>query len=149
MTNVLEIKTQEAISLIKPNSIYFAHPINTYNTKEEKSFIETISKRFSQFNIYNPNQIHNEENYKLWKKETGSGMKYYFDVILPHMDAGIFLPFEDGMFGAGVFGEAEFLQHKGKPLWFIDWNKNIYSIKELDKSKRLSVDETRKRIYGN
>ena len=74
-------------------------------------------------------------------------MNYYFDVVLPEMKAGIFLPFQDGMFGVGVFGEAEFLKKQGKLLWLIDWDKNISRIRKLDSSKKLSVEETCERVY--
>ena len=75
-------------------------------------------------------------------------MKYYFDAILPYMKAGIALPFEDGMWGAGIFGEMEFLRDRGKPIWEIRESGIITFIHELDQSKKLSIDETKKRVYA-
>lgn len=111
---ILKLKAIEAINMIDKPAIYFAHPINYYNTPKEKFLIKKIAEELPEYKIYNPNQKHNQENYQLWKKETGNGMEYYFNVILPQMDAGIFLPFFDGMWGAGVFGEAGFLKKNGK-----------------------------------
>lgn len=50
------------------------------------------------------------------------------------------------MFGAGVFWEAEFLLNNKKIVWGIDVNKNIWHICKLDYSKRLSIEETKKRV---
>jgi hypothetical protein len=135
-------------SRIKYPSIYFGHPVNFYNTDKEKELVEIIQKNFSEYSLENPNQAHHQENYKLWKEELGNGMKYYFDIVLPKMNAGIFLPFEDGMFGAGVFGEAEAIYSKGYPIWQIDLEGSVRNVMKLDYSKKLSIDETRKRVYG-
>lgn len=133
--------------LIKPDSIYFAHPINFYNTDLEKKLVEKISKCFFQYNLENPNQKHHQDNYKFWKEKTGNGMKYYFEVVLPKMKAGIGLLFEDGMCGAGVFGELEFIFNKVNPIWEINSEGEIKRITNLNNLKVLSIEETRKRVY--
>lgn len=152
---VLEERAEEAISIISPNSIYFAHPVNYYvggklNTHgdTETRLINTISDRFPQLNVYNPNQLHNQENYKIWKEETGSGMDYFFDIILPRMQSGIVLPFEDGMISAGAFGEVEYLKNNEKPIWEINESGIIIPIKYLESDRKLSIEETRGRIYS-
>ncbi len=96
----------------------------------------------------NPNKLIHQKNYQKWKKECGDGMLYYFKEVLPKMDSGIFLPFEDGMFGKRVFGEMKKLGDLGKPLWEIGFRGKINSIDKIDYSRELSVEETRKRIYG-
>jgi hypothetical protein len=63
------------------------------------------------------------------------------------MAAGIFLPFEDGMFGAGVYGEAEFIVDDSKLIYEIDFAGNIERM-FLDSTRKLSVPETRERVYG-
>jgi len=126
--------------------IYFGHPINFYNVPKESELIEIIKKRFPKFSLENPNQPHHQENYQRYKKETGRGMNYYFQEVLPKMDAGIFLSFEDGNFGIGVFGEAEFLFNQRKPIWEINLGGKITPML-IDYSKMLSMEETRKRIY--
>ncbi len=130
------------------NKIYFAHPINFYNTDLEKKLIKEINLFFPQYILENPNQPHHQENYRIWKEETGRGMEYYFKKVLPKMEAGIGLPFEDGMYGAGVFGELEFLFNKGKSIWEINCEGKIRKIKNPDILKVLSIEETRKRVYG-
>lgn len=141
-------RIKQAESLIKSPAIYFGHPVNFYNTEKERELCEIIKFNFPGHNLENPNQLHHQENYKIWKEELGNGMKYYFDIILPKMNAGIFLPFEDGMWGLGVFGEAEFIFKNGCPIWQIDLNGKVARVKSLDDSKRLSIEETRKRVYG-
>lgn len=143
----LEKRAQEAIDLLDPDSkyLYFAHQADIANTFQEDKFISTLNRFFPEFEIYNPFQKHNQENYKLWKDETGNGMNYYYDVILPHMDAGAYLAFKDKKIGAGVFHEAEFFINKEKSLWEIDWNHNIEKVDFLDYSRALSIEETRAR----
>jgi len=147
---VLEERTNHALSLILPESIYFAHPIDIYNTYYEKLLAEQLFSLFPKKNIYNPNQKHNQENYKLWKEETGSGMNYYFDVVLPNKNivGGVYLPFEDGMIGAGIFGEMEKLHELDKPIFEIKTPKIIEKINKLDISRKLSVEQTRERVYA-
>jgi hypothetical protein len=145
--NLLKNLADKAKSTISDNQIYFAHTIDTYNTKEEKNMIKLISDFFPEMVVYNPNQSHNQANYQTWKKEIGSGMKYYFDVILPKMKVGIYLPFSDGMIGAGVFGEMKYLENNLKSIFEISDVGIIKRIKNLDSAFKLSVDETRKRIY--
>jgi hypothetical protein len=147
MITELKKRIEETNSLIKENSIYFAHPINFYNTDKERILMELIDLFFWKYNLENPNQKHHQENYKFWKEKTGSGMKYYFDVVLPKMRAGIGVPFEDGMYGIGVFGELEFIFKKGNPIWEITLEGRISEIKNPSNLKVLSLEETRKRIY--
>jgi len=62
------------------------------------------------------------------------------------MDAGIFLPFEDGMFGAGVFGEARFLKDRKKLIYEINSSGIVTRMEVLDLSRELSIEDTRARI---
>ena len=129
--------------------LYFGHPVNVYNTPDEKRLCEIISREFPNAELENPNSLVHDEGYKKWKQEKGSGMKYFFEEVLPQMNAGIFLPFEDGLFGAGVYGEAEHLNKGlGKLVFEISLEGKI-NIMTLDISRMLSVEETRKRVYGS
>ena len=150
----LEERANYAISKIKENSIYFAHPVNYYvggkfnvHGDKETELMQCLSKEFPEYNPYNPNQTYNQENYVFWKENTGSGMDYFYDVILSNMEAGVVLPFEDGMIGAGAFGEMEYLQTSRKPIWEINESGIITPIKELDYSRKLSVPDTQARVY--
>jgi hypothetical protein len=128
----------------KMQKIYFGHPLSVYNTPKEKKLISIIEETFPHSEVENPNQPHHAQGYQDWKKQKGNGMLYYYEKVLPQMSAGVFLPFEDGMWGAGVFNEADFLQKHQKPIYEINFNGEIY-IAILDLSKKLSIDETRVR----
>ncbi len=99
--------------------IYFGHTVDLYNTPKEGELIAAIERALPQYAVENPNQPVHEEGYQTAKRETGKGMSYYFEKVLPKMDAGVFQPFADGKFGAGVFGEAEFLHEQGRPIYEI------------------------------
>ena len=143
----LEKRAKQAISRLDLNKsyMYFAHQADISNTSEEENFIFKLNNFFPESEIYNPFQKHNQENYQLWKKEKGNGMKYYYDVILPHMDAITYLAFRDKKIGAGVFHESEYLLNKGKPVWEIDRDYNLEKVNSLDYSRYLTPDETRAR----
>jgi len=126
--------------------IYFGHPIDIYNTPLEEFLIQSIEELFTGFVVENPGDLHHEEGYQKWKRETGNGMDYFFKQVLPRMSAGVFLPFEDGLWGAGVYKEAEFLHDQGKPIWEISRNGYIQPM-VLHLASVLSVEETRKRVH--
>lgn len=127
--------------------LYFGHPVNEYGTDKERELLVAIQRHFQEYDIENPNQPHHGEGYQRWKKEKGNGMGYFFEKVLPDMDAGVFLTFEDGMFGAGVFKEARWLHEHSKPIHEISLEGKIQEM-TLDESRMLSVEETRARVYG-
>src|SRR3989338_4800331 len=108
--------------------MYFAHPINTYNIPLEISILAKIQKTFPGWIVENPNQEHHQRGYENWKKEHGNGMDYYYKKVLPECNAGIFLPFRDGKWGAGVFTEAEFLHNRGHSIFQIDIEGRVRKI---------------------
>jgi len=117
--------------------IYFGHPITIYNTTKESELIERIQKMFGWFEVENPNQKHHQEGYKRYKDKGERGMNYFFQKVLPNMEAGIFLPFEDGMFGSEVYEEAEFIYKNGKQIHEISqWGK-ITTPMILDLTRKL------------
>ncbi len=130
----------------KFGKIYFGYPVNFYNTPKEAELMAAIQKEFQNFSIESPNLPLHQEGYRAYKAERGDGVLYFFEKVLPEMVAGVFLPFEDGMLGAGVFREAEFMHQIGKLVFEISLEGRIWTMK-LDSSRRLSVEETRKRVY--
>lgn len=129
--------------------IYFGHPINVYGTELGQKLLAIISQRFPKFNIEDPGQNlkHRVNQIRLWKKITGNGMNYFFFEMLPKCHAGIFLPFRDGKWGAGIVGEAEFLINKRFPVWQITFDGVISEISLTEiKAQALSIEETRIRI---
>jgi len=127
--------------------LYFGHPIDTYDTPLETELIQKIQDFFPFYFVENPNQPHHQIGYKIYKQETGNGMTYYYENVLPDMNAGVFLPFEDGMFGAGVWAEANFLHELAKPIYEINLEGKISKL-ELDENRELSIQETRDRLYS-
>ena len=125
--------------------IYFGHPINVYDSDLETFLLKKILEGFPEYDIENPNQNKHAEGYTNWKNKCGNGMEYYSQVVLPGCRAGVFLPFRDGAWGAGVFQEAKFLADQGCLVWIITLD-GVIEIADLDKVKVLTVDETRLRI---
>ena len=67
---------------------------------------------------------------------------------LPKCSAGAFVPFADGKWGAGVFGEAKFLKDRGCPIFQfggLRFGATRISIRTMKKNL-LSIEETRERI---
>tara|TARA_Y100000310_G_scaffold343165_1_gene449586 strand:+ start:2523 stop:2933 length:411 start_codon:yes stop_codon:yes gene_type:complete len=128
------------------HKIYFGHPISIYNTSKEAELITRIEQVFANYTVENPNQPHHTQGYQNFKISSGNGMLYYYQEVLPKMSAGIFLPFEDGMWGAGTFGEAEFLHELEREIYTIDLAGDILDA-TLDPSKKLSIEDTRARVY--
>ena len=126
--------------------LYFGHPINVYHTELERFLLEKIAEEFPDWEIENPNQPRHDAGYQEWQEKTGRGMNYFFEVVLPECRGGVFLPFRDGAWGMGVFGEAEFLRDRGFPLWHVTVDGTILPIANLDEVSVLSVAETRLRI---
>jgi nucleoside 2-deoxyribosyltransferase len=71
-------------------------------------------------------------------------MDYYFQEVLPDVDVGVFLPFEDGVYGAGTAAEIGFLLYQEKPVYEIDRDGEISELLDV-----LSIDETKERVYGD
>ena len=126
--------------------LYFGHPINAYNTELEKTLLEKIVSTFPGWDIENPNKPEHDAGYKEWHERTGRGMNYFFEDVLPKCQGGIFLPFRDGAWGIGVFGEAEFLMKLARPAWQITAHGLISPIIRLAEIPVLSIAETRLRI---
>jgi hypothetical protein len=126
--------------------MYFGHPINTYNTLMEEKAIAILGILFPEYEIENPNQPHHQEGYQRYNKTHGRGMTYYEEEVLINMSAGAFLTFDDGMLGAGVYFEAEDINENGNPIFEINLEGVVVEL-VLDKSRKLSVPETKKRVY--
>ncbi|MBI5046099.1 MAG: hypothetical protein HZC14_03840 [Candidatus Niyogibacteria bacterium] len=126
-------------------SLYFGHPINTYDTELEKQLLKAISEIFPGWSIENPNQKHHQAGYEYFLKLTGHEMEYFYKEVLPKCHAGIFLPFRDGKWGAGVFKEAAFMASRKRPIYQITADGVITEV-ILKDDQMLSVEETRSRI---
>lgn len=128
--------------------MHFGHPMCTYGTDVEDMLVKIIEKHFPQYELDNCNQLHHQEAAQELGKKTGNLMEYFFRKFIPAMSLGIFLPYQDGMFGAGVYDEAAQMHNEGKPIYQIDYEGRITGM-QLDDSKRLSVPETKQRNRMN
>jgi hypothetical protein len=120
--------------------IYFGHPVNVYGTDLEKFLLDTLRVAFPGREIEDPSQKHHSEGYKR------AGMDYFLKEVLPNCDGGVFLPFRDGKWGAGIFKEAKFLAERGFPIWQITPDGVMRMLPNLSQIKVLTVEETRSRI---
>jgi hypothetical protein len=125
--------------------IYFGHPLSEYGTRREKELSKIIEDQFPKYVVENPNQEKHQQGYINFKLRKGNGMRYFYEKVLPFMDAGIFLLFQDGKLGAGVYAEAEFLNKLGKPIYQIDHDGEISDL-VLDPSSRLTIAQTVERL---
>ena len=118
--------------------IYFAHPINIYNTFKENHLVLFITDYFRGSEIVNPNSIKNEEGYR---KE---GMEYFLKMV-DECNCLIIYPFEDNTIGAGIVKEALRASDANKTIYQI--NPKDWSIRKIEKLENcLSVEETRKKL---
>lgn len=117
--------------------IYFAHPISTYNTPQEKDWIKIIKNNLSEvYTIQNPNGEVHEDAYKQ------IGM-IYFTEMAKSCDIGVFLPFNGGHFGMGVYREILAMADQGKDLYSISKEGIMHELDFKDITP-LSINDTRK-----
>lgn len=121
-------------------TIYFAHPVNTYGTAVETFCLELIRKKFpkSKYKILNPNGEIHQIGYKERK------MDYFFDLV-KQCKIVIFLPFSDGSIGAGVYKEVECGFNNKSDIYIFQEDFTLLKI-EILPLNHLSVEQTRERI---
>lgn len=121
-------------------TVYFAHPMSTYNTKREAKCIKQIKNRYPDWTILNPNDpIHHQAC-----KACGGGMEY-FALLVNRCDAVVALPFKDGEHGAGVYYEMNAAFQRKKTIYEIDPDEGIIKEVSLYDIRPLSISETRHR----
>lgn len=130
--------------------LYFGHPVNAYKTPQvpcplEDELLRKIAEAFPAWKIVNPNEPKHQTGYEDWKATTGNGMGYFINEVMPSCHGGIFLPFRDGRWGAGVFKEAQFFENEHFPIWTIT-PEGFISHARLEGIVPLTVDETRARV---
>lgn len=129
--------------------IYFGRPVSTYgNVDLERRLKAAITLNFMEgdkVDILDPQGEEHQRGYREYRERTGSGMNYFLIEMLPRATKGVFLPFEDGQIGAGVWTEADYLLQSGKEIFEISYRGDI-SVLTMDESRRLSVEDTRARL---
>lgn len=129
---------------MRKSKIYFAHPVNTYNTILEKWYYNKLFLPFlDEIEIINPNTLKHQEAYKI------NGMDYFKDLVLS-CDKVYILPFDDNSIGAGIYKEIEWALEANIPCIITKLNfdfEKVYRLNTLDQQvKILSVDETRYKL---
>ena len=124
--------------------IYFAHPINTYNTILETWYFNKIFKPFlNEIEVINPNTEECQTGYAKY------GMEYFKDLV-QSCDSVYVLPFEDNSIGAGIHKEVVWAMEKNIPCIITKLNfdfEQIWRLDTLDQQvKILSVEETRAKL---
>ncbi|MFZ2205410.1 MAG: hypothetical protein WAV23_02375 [Minisyncoccia bacterium] len=119
-------------------TIYFAHPVNTYGTAVETFCLELIRKKFPGQKIFNPNGLKHQMEYGR------KGMDYFFEEV-KQCENVVFLPFSDGSIGAGVYKEVECGFNNKSDIYIFQEDFNLLKIETLP-TKLLTIEQTRKRI---
>lgn len=128
------------------SKLYYMHPVNTYGTELERQQLELISSIFPTVEIVNPNQPEHQEGYNRLRQATGDGMPYFTE-LASQCQAGVALPFRDGKLGAGIFKEATRLVSEDRSVWLLTFDGRLTEFNLItDEHRRLSVEDTRKRI---
>ncbi len=120
--------------------VYFGHPISTYGTQLESDLILQIQHFFCGAEVINPAS---GDYCKGWADH---GMAFFDGQMLPLLDCGVFLPFQDGKWGSGVAYEVRKCLAQSKPCWKILPTREISSLSALDDTECLNTEETRARI---
>ncbi len=108
----------------------------------EEELLAVIADEFPDYRIENPTD--HVENYYDWRdnRDGVTGMDYYFEEVLPGVDAGVFLPFEDDRYGAGTAAEIGFLLYQETDVYEISHEGEIEPLLDV-----LTVEETMERLY--
>lgn len=123
---------------LKP-ALYFAHPVNVYDTELERFLLARLTERFPQHRLLNPNMPMHAAGYQ------AKGMRYFLEDILPECEACALLAFPDGKIGKGVYTEAAQLHDEGRPVWEI-LPDGAVAPWTPDPTRQLTVEETRARV---
>lgn len=105
--------------------IYYARPINLYNTFQDKRDIELLQKM--GFEVINPNKEILAERYKT------EGMNVFFEAM-KECDGLAFRTFPDGKISAGAYKEI---------LKAIEDEKFVIELPTITSERVLSVEDTR------
>lgn len=113
--------------------VYYARPINLYNTAQDKRDIETLSTL--GFDVVNPNKEELQERYKV------EGMDVFL-VAVSDCDALAYRSFPDMKISAGVVKEVKHAMTLNIP---------VFELPTLTSDRLLSVDDTREylRLLGH
>ncbi len=133
-----------AATVEDPSScLYFAHPVNTYNTALEKKLLERIRQKFPTMRILNPNEPQYSEGWGRYQKQLGNPMIYFIAELMPSCTGGVIaLPYRNGRWSPGVYLEMMVTYVADRPVWTINATGRIRKVKRFP-SGLLSIKENR------
>ena len=140
LLNILDTTGVE--NILGKKRIYFAHPINTYDTILETFFLDYFSKYKNDIIIVNPNS---PEHRKGYGKE---GMEYFKKLVLSCDELYAF-GFGDNSIGAGIAKEMNWMFEKGGTVILLPFFSEYQELMVKDCAKQfnvLSVEETRNKL---
>lgn len=152
----VEHNTQLDSEGVKNMKVYFAHPINTYNTEAESTIVMALEA--TGYKVVNPNSQQCRSRVSDFRAEyndkaiSSPAVMGYFVGVCDGCDGGIFWAFEDGKIGAGVAKEIKSFFDRDAPVLEVMLAKDgetvqIEQVKEYPADRVLSVEETRARVY--
>lgn len=109
-------------------NIYYAHPLNLYNTKQEERDVYFLRMLFQESTIVNPNSPDIDALYK-----TTWSMEVFFDLI-KECDLFVFRATPSGRITAGVAAEINVAIEYGIP---------VLELPSMIVSRAMSIEETR------
>ncbi len=133
-----------------PARVYFAHPISSYGTVEERLVVSALEKTGDE--VVNPGASAYQDAAKKIRenstdtKNAGKEVMDYFLALAASCDDCVFLSFSDGKIGAGVVGEAKSFMARGRLVMeaiIRDGRISFLPVPELDPERCLDVGKTR------
>lgn len=132
--------------------VYFAHPVSSYGTLEERWVLDKLRHSSYLGEIVNPAAPeHQGEVVRIGRltpdraEANKMAMAYFLDLAAA-CTACVYLPFPDGMIGAGIVAEVErFLARKARVFEVQIDDGNVFwlaATEALDEKRRLGVEET-------
>ena len=113
-------------------NIYYAHPLNLYNTKQEERDMDSLRMIFEGSTIVNPNNPETDALYK-----TTWSMQVFFDII-KECDLLVFRAIPSGQITAGVAAEINVAIEYGIP---------VLELPSMIFSRIMSPQETRQYLH--
>jgi hypothetical protein len=129
-----------------PNCIYFAHPLNTYDTDLEKRLLARIVEEFPGKWVLNPNRPDFDAGVQRYIASHGNPMLFYVIEVLPYCTGGtVGLPMRDGMWTTGAYLELFEAFKFEYPIYSINADGAIKQLERMP-SGALTIKESRERM---
>lgn len=127
--------------------LYFSRPEGVYGTTFEHVIMQLILAHpaFRQYELLDPNSDEHRKRAQAILDDESENFMPYFIELAGNCEAGIFLPFPDGMWGPGMFDEANRLLSRQKLVWTISTKGEAREITALDRRFRLSNEDAHAR----